>query len=94
MGKVYAIDKDTVIRLDTKVNVSQAQTLQIHWERDDGTTGEWDAVIDGDTPTKIYYTKDGTEVAGDYSLMAYVEWATTGPFYGETVLLTFYDKFK
>lgn len=94
MGKVYAQDPDTVIRFDTKVDVSAANLIQIHWERDDGTTGIWAATPDAETPTKINYTKTGNEVAGTYTFQSYVGWVGTGPILGESVLFTFYDKYK
>lgn len=89
-SKVYLGDIGTDIILDTESALATATLLQIKYTKPDGATGLWTGVIADSTKVK-YTTQDGDlDIAGLWSLQAYIE-LPTWEGHGERVDLQVYD---
>lgn len=75
MAKIYKGDIGTKIRLNARYDISGADTPEkrkIKYKKPDGTTGEWQAVIEG-TQYAYYLTQSGDlNVAGKWDVQIYV----------------------
>lgn len=95
MGKIYKDDVGVLIRLNTGVDVSEAESIKIRVRLPDGATTEWDAEEDETTNYIKYLTVAGDlEDDGDYLLQAYVTWGSTSIHRGETYTLTVYEYYE
>jgi len=72
-AQVHVGDIDTEIVLDCVAVVTGLTTAKIKYRKPDGTTGEWDAEIEGTTQIKYVTAKDDLDVPGVWILQAYVE---------------------
>ncbi len=59
------------VKLDTKIDLSDATNPEIHWRKPDGTSGEWSGTIDGEYVTYNTQTSD-IEDAGVWAFQAVV----------------------
>lgn len=90
MAKVHVGDKLTKIRLNAGMDISAAEVIEIHYEKPDGTTGEWTAVLEG-TNYAYYYTLATTlDMNGTWSVQLYVEIGSMKG-HGETASFVVYD---
>jgi hypothetical protein len=81
---IYAGAVGVLITLATGQSLEAATLLEIHVLKPDGTTATWTAT-ESETPGSIEYTSvDGDlDLAGYYSLSAYVEWGESSSHLGE-----------
>jgi hypothetical protein len=72
------------IRLDTKIDLTNAATMEIRYRKPSGTTGAWSAARYGST-TQIYYDLSATELdeVGLWTLWSYVVMNTGRKGYGK-----------
>jgi len=71
---IYKNQTALKIRLDTKISLATATTLQIKYKKPSGATGTWTAAIDPVYPTRIYYDLATTSIDenGIWTLWSYV----------------------
>lgn len=68
MSDVY-IQTRIFVKLNTKIDLSDATSPEIHWQKPDGTDGEWDGTIDGEFITYNTQTSD-IDVKGTWAFQA------------------------
>lgn len=61
-----------MISLDTGIDISNGTFPEIHYEKPDGTTGEWSAVIEEDTKVRYQTTGDDIDQTGIWRFQAVV----------------------
>lgn len=102
-GKIYKDDIGKEIRLDTRIDISNYDTVRIMVRTPTGDT-EWDCTAaSGDT---VYNETEGLSilryitqaidfvVPGTYIIIAYVKFSVTSIHYGEPAKFVVYDRFE
>lgn len=72
MSVIYKGDSGTVIRLDCGVDISSATQVKIIAKSPLGTKKEWTGVVDASNYVKYTIAAEDFDVAGTWSLQAYV----------------------
>lgn len=74
MGKIYTGDVGTVIKLDTKEDISSSTDVRIIYEKPDGTSTEWIATINGSSYVQYITTSTSDlDQAGTWTVQVYVD---------------------
>lgn len=88
--KTYVGDVGTEIILDAKTDISLQTTLEIHYEKPSGITGEWTAAVDNENFARYVTQVDDLDEAGVWRFRIYIILPTwTG--YGEEDQTKVYD---
>jgi len=90
MGKVYASDVGTLIKLDTGVDVTSATVKIVAKPSGSGDAVDLEATVVESTKVQHQKTADTLNAAGNWRLQAYVEMGG-GKYFGEIVELPVYE---
>jgi hypothetical protein len=73
MARIHVGDKFVKIRLNAGMDISAATTIEIHYKKPDGTTGEWTATLEGTNYAYYYTLADTLDMNGTWTIQLYVE---------------------
>lgn len=90
MGKVYATDVGTLIKLDTERDISAATSHKIIAKLGTGVATNLTTTIVETTKLQHVKTASTLSSAGLWSLQAYVQFSDGSKYWGEIVELTIY----
>ena len=90
MARIHVGDKFVKIRLNAGMDISAATTIEIHYKKPDGTTGEWLGVLEGTNYAYFYTLANTLDMNGTWWVQLYVVVANTEA-HGEAVSFVVYD---
>jgi len=87
MSKIYKDQTSLQIKLTTNVDLSDATTLLIKYEKPDGTLGSFTASVSDASEGIIYYNvvTDDLDLEGDWKFWAYVTFSDGRSAPGEVI---------
>jgi hypothetical protein len=95
MGKVYVGQTAFTLQLITGIDLTEAETVEIKYQKPDGTVDSWDAeVLDTINGIIQYKTTEETDLdqAGAWHFWAYITFADSTVAPGEPKRLTIYNE--
>ena len=76
MAKIYVGQEDLTIKLSTGKDCSGASTLRIYYKKPSGSTGYWDATLNGEDNTyieKVGFASTDIDEYGPWTFQSYKE---------------------
>ena len=70
MSSIFKNQDYLTIRLDTNVDISSATSREILYQKPDGSTGEWDAVLYGTTQMEYLVEPGDLDQAGEWQFQS------------------------
>ena len=96
-GKTYVGDMGTIIKLRTKVDLTDAQAMAIRVKVPGNGEKQWPAEVDGPASGGVLQytiTSGDLSVAGEYKVAALVSFTDGSRYTGETATFTVYEIFS
>jgi len=85
---IFISDVGTSIILDTQSDISTALIYRMYYEDPNGDTGYFTCILEGTEQIKYSTTGVDLNIAGDWVIQAYVEYAGGNKFYGCKIILS------
>lgn len=89
MGKIYVGDVGTVLKLDTKVDISDCSVFKIRYQKPDGTSDYWTAVRVGQK-VRVISDANTWDQSGNWLYQSYVE-EGSNKWHGEVISHRIYE---